>query len=80
MVSALVSPTWLRQQLVNGLKNIRLLDGMYTENGCKCEFILATRRDWSSLSVDLAARGRFPSTQALMSTHVTCTLQVSLHV
>ena len=28
-VSALVSSTWLRQQIVNGLKNIRLLDGEY---------------------------------------------------
>ena len=27
MASALVSVTWLRQQMANGLKNIRILDG-----------------------------------------------------
>ncbi|CAI8020212.1 hypothetical protein GBAR_LOCUS12090 [Geodia barretti] len=33
MVSTLVSATWLRQQVVNGLKNIRILDASWTMSG-----------------------------------------------
>ena len=54
MVSPLVSPTWLRQQLVNGLKHIRLLDGTYR--------IWLYIKEWAVgliCTVDLAARGRF---------------------
>ena len=36
-VSALVSGSWLRQQMVNGLKNIRILDGKDMRGKYSCQ-------------------------------------------